>query len=75
MKFDANETPVEVIKKGSFGGTYFRLIYSGINGKRYKDSWKEFDQLKDINKKYYSSDYDDVSVNKYDGRIKDGLRK
>ena len=24
MNFDANKTPVEVIKKGVFGGTYFR---------------------------------------------------
>ena len=26
-------TPVEVIIEGAFGGTYFRDIYSGINGK------------------------------------------
>ena len=32
--------PVEVIKKGAFGGTYFRNIYSGINDKWYKNSWK-----------------------------------
>ena len=29
----ANETPVEVIKEGAFGGTYFRDIYSGVNVK------------------------------------------
>ena len=28
-----------------FGGTYFRDIYSGVNGKFYKDSWKEFKNL------------------------------
>ena len=28
-------------------------------------SWKEFDQLKDIDQKFYCSGYDDVSVNKY----------
>ena len=33
MDFKPNITPVEVIKKGAFGGTYFRDIYSGINGK------------------------------------------
>ena len=42
MDFRPNVTPVEVIKKGAFGGTYFRDIYSGANGKFYKDSWKEF---------------------------------
>ena len=26
----------------AFGGTYFRDIYSGINGKWYRESWKEF---------------------------------
>ena len=30
-----------------------------------KNSWKEFDQLKDIDQKFYFSDYYDVSVNKY----------
>ena len=48
MDFGANKTPVEVIKEGAFGGTYFRDIYSGITGKWYKKSWKEFDQLKDL---------------------------
>ena len=31
--FVMHVTPVEVIKKGAFGGTYFRNIYSGINDK------------------------------------------
>ena len=65
MKFRANKTPIEVIKEGTFGGIYFRDIYSGINGKWYRKSWKEFDQLKNINKEYYCSDYYDVRVNKY----------
>ena len=60
-----NITPVEVVKKRAFGGTYFRHIHSSVNDKFYKDSWKEFKELKNINKKYYSSDYYDVSLNKY----------
>ena len=43
MDFRSNTTPAEVIKKGAIGGTYFRYIYSGINGKWYRKSWKEFD--------------------------------
>ena len=66
MDFGANKTPVEVIKEGTFGGTYFRDIYSGVTGKWYKKSWKEFDQLENIDQKFYCSDYYDVSVNKYD---------
>ena len=38
MDFRPNITPVEVIKKGAFGGTYFTDIYSGINDKFYKNS-------------------------------------
>ena len=65
MEFSANKTPIEVIKEGAFGGTYFRDIYSGVTGKWYKKSLKESNQLKDIDKKYYCSDYYHVSVNKY----------
>ena len=57
MDFCANKTSVEIIKDGAFGGTHFRDIYSGINGKWYRKLWKEFDQLKDIDQKYYCSDY------------------
>ena len=55
---------MQIIKEGAFGGTYFRDIYSGIYRKWYRKYWKEFDQLKNIDKKYYCSDYYDVSVNK-----------
>ena len=32
MGFGANKTPVEIIKEGAFRGTYFRDIYSSVNG-------------------------------------------
>ena len=48
MVFGANKTPIKVIKEGAFGRTSFRDIYSGVHEKWYKISWKEFDQLKDI---------------------------
>ena len=60
-----NKTAIEVIKEETFGGTYFRDIYSGINGKWFRKSQKEHDELKDIDKKYYCSNYYDVNVNKY----------
>ena len=28
-----NKTPVEIIKEGAFGGTYFRDIYYSVNGR------------------------------------------
>ena len=74
MEFGANKTPVEVIGEGAFGCTYFRDIYSGINGKWGKKSWKEFKQLKDIDQKFYCSDYYDISVNKYGVKCRTSLR-
>ena len=65
MSFNPNKTPIEIIKEGAFGGTYFRDIYSSINGKWYRNSWKEFNFLRDIDPKLYLSNYYDVNVNKY----------
>ena len=53
MDFGANETPAEIIKEGAFGVTYFRNIYSSVNGKWFRKTWKEFDEPKNINQKYY----------------------
>ena len=60
--FHPNITPVDVIKKGAFGGTYFRDIYSNVNNKWYKNSWKEFEELKYIDKKYADLNYYGVEV-------------
>ena len=48
MDFGTNKTAVGIINEGAFGGTYFRDIYSGVNNKWYKNSWKESDVLKNI---------------------------
>ena len=53
MDFGLNKTPVEIIKEDAFGGTYYREIYFNVNEKWYKISWKKFDQLKNIDQKYY----------------------
>ena len=74
MDFNPNKTPVQIIKEGAFGGTYFRDIYSCINEKWYKNSWKEFDQLKNIDTKFYASDYYDVNVNKCNVKTGTSLR-
>ena len=59
MHFSPNKTPIEIIKEGAFGGTYFRDIYSNVTRMWYKNSWKEFNQLKNIDQKCYCSDYYD----------------
>ena len=37
--------PIEVIREGAFGGTYFIDICASVKGKWYKKSCKEFDHL------------------------------
>ena len=74
MDFGVNKMPIEVIRESTFVGTSFRGIYSGINGKWCRKSWNEFDQLKDIDQKYYCSNYYDVSVNKYGVKCRTPLR-
>ena len=74
MDFGANKTSVEIIKEGAFGGTYIRDIYSGVTEKWHKKSWKEFDQLKDIDQKYCCSAYYAASVNEYGVKYRTSLR-
>ena len=74
MDFSPNKTPIEVIREGVFGGTCFRNIYSGINDRWYKNSWKEFVQLRNIDAKFYASDYYDMNVNKYSVTSRTSLR-
>ena len=45
-----------------------------VNDKFYKNSWKEFEELEDIDKKYYASDFYDASVNKYGVKCGTSLR-
>ena len=83
MNFAPNKTPAEIINEGAFGGTYFRNIYSSVNGKWYRNNWKEFDFLrpkglgstaKDIDPKLYSSNYYNVNANKYGIKCGTSLR-
>ena len=74
MDFGANKTPVEIMKEDAFGGTYFTEIYSGVNSRWYRKSWKEFDWIKNIYQKYYCLNYYDVNVNKYGVKCGTSLR-
>ena len=38
MDFKPNISPIDVMEKGTFGGTYFRNIYSNVNDKFYKNT-------------------------------------
>ena len=50
MDFGRNKTTIEVIKEGSFGGTYFINIYSRVNDKFYNNIWEKFKELKRLTK-------------------------
>ena len=69
-EFRPNLTPKQVLKLGSFGGTYFRDIYSSVTNKNYKGKNvikkypKEWFKGIDIEKKVISQKYD-KNVNKY----------
>lgn len=66
--FKPNLTPKEILLLGSFGGTYFRPIYSSITQESYKDQWKEFpkDWFEGLDiKKQVTSIHYDVNVNKF----------
>ena len=51
INFKPNISPIDVIKKDAFGGTYFRNIYSNVNNEFYKNAWKELKELNDIDRK------------------------
>ena len=74
MVFNPNKTPIEKIKEGEFGVTYFRDLHSGVNGKWCRNSWKEFNDLKNIDRKYYSSNYYDAELNKCKFKTETPLR-
>ena len=66
-------TPAEVLQMGSFGGTYFRPIRSGVTQQSYKNVHKEFPdewfEGLSIAKEVTSSKYD-IELNRY--KVKSG---
>lgn len=71
--FTPDLTPKQIFQKGSFGGTYFRDIYSNVTKKNYKNSWKEFPknwfENLDINT-HIASNVCNKELNKY--KVKSG---
>lgn len=74
--FVPNLTPKEIFHLGSFGGTYYRPIYSCVTKKSYKDVWKEFPRdwfPADIDT-YVASETCNTDLNKYGKKSGTSLR-
>ena len=72
-EFKPNLTPKEVFQLGSFGGTYWRPIYSSVTEKNYKDQHKKYpsDWWKGIPEKDLTRDFDNYNskINKYKVKV------
>ena len=66
-QFKPNLTPRQIFKLGSFGGTYWRPIYSRVTKKRYKDQHLEYPKgwWQDIPNHYLTNNQCDKTINKY----------
>ena len=65
--FRPNLTPNEIFKLGSFGGSYWRPIYSNITNKNYKNEYTKFPKSwwENIDNNYLINNKCDKSINKY----------
>tara|TARA_Y100000992_G_C21154541_1_gene437902 strand:+ start:226 stop:804 length:579 start_codon:yes stop_codon:yes gene_type:complete len=71
--FKPNLTPREIFLMGSFGGTYWRPIYSCVTNKNYKNKHKDYPASwwKDIPEEHLTKKWEDydVSINKYGVKV------
>ena len=71
--FKPNLTPEEMFRLGSFGGTYWRPIKSGITRKKYKDQHLEFPESwwKDLPENWLTTKWNnyDIKINKYGEKV------
>jgi hypothetical protein len=69
-EFTPNLSPSDIFRLGSFGGTYWRPIYSKVTHKQYKNVHKKYkDWWKGIPESHLSSSTYDNKVNKYNCKV------
>ena len=70
-EFKPNLTPRDIFKLGSFGGTYWRPIYSKVTNKKYKNIHKKYPKSwwKGIPEEHLTSSNCNISINKYKVRV------
>ena len=71
--FNPDYTPKQIFELGSFGGTYWRPIYSNVVGKEFKDVYKKYKCLKGIDKKLMTKKWDDYDTNINRYKVKVGM--
>ena len=66
-KFTPNLSPYQIFKLGSFGGAYWRPIFSETNQESYDNLHLELpnEWWDDIDKKYLISEKEDITLNQY----------
>ncbi len=69
--FTPNLSPRQIFQLGSFGGTYWRPIYSSVNKKHYKNVHKKYPKSwwKNIPESHLSQSNYDVNINKYKVKV------
>lgn len=70
-EFKPNLTPYEIFALGSFGGTYWRPIYSTITKKGYKDVYLKYPELRNLPQEILTRYYFDYNkdINKYKVKV------
>ena len=68
-EFVPNLTPRQIFQMGSFGGTYWRPIYSQITNKSYKNVHKKYPYWSGISEECLSSSEYDIERNKYKCKV------
>lgn len=65
--FTPNLSPREIFELGSFGGTYWREIYSPLTNKNYSNEHKKYKFLRDLPDSIMTKPWDqyDKSINRY----------
>ena len=75
-EFTPNLTPKEIFELGSFGGTYWRPIYSGVTKKKYRDVHTKYPKgwWKNLKKSHLSNTKCNIKLNKYKVRVGTSLK-
>ena len=68
-QFKPNLTPKKMFELGSFGGTYWRPIYSSITKKKYKNLHKKYSWFNKIPEHKLSRKEYDKKINKYKVKV------